>query len=164
MYDNEVFTHNGNRFRLRIMPDDCQIEPWKEYDGHGPVSDWTRRDKAPGERVLCSDRGFKRYYDFQAAIAIAKRDGWDAAPYATGTKGETAARAVEADFKRLRDFCNGYWDYVGLVVCMVDDDDDDIDGTEASLWGIESDCSEFIEETARELADESAAIAFPKVA
>ena len=50
--------------------------PWSEHDGHGPVSDWTTRDKRPGELVLCSDRNSRRYYDFAEACRIARRDGW----------------------------------------------------------------------------------------
>ena len=85
--------------------------------GHGPVSEWTTRAKQLGERVLVEDRrGAKRYYDFAEAVRIAKRDGWDAPPLGEGTKGQRAARAAEADFNRLRGWCNGDWEYVGIVV------------------------------------------------
>jgi hypothetical protein len=40
------------------------------------VSDWERRDKRPGEWVLNTDHGSKRFYDAQEANKIAKRDGW----------------------------------------------------------------------------------------
>ncbi|MDP5500313.1 hypothetical protein P3775_18370 [Pseudomonas aeruginosa] len=50
--------------------------PWEMAEGHGPVSDWENRDKRPGELVLNSDRGAKRFYDFAEACRIAKRDGW----------------------------------------------------------------------------------------
>ena len=50
--------------------------PWQEDCGHGPVSDWTTRAKLPGELVLSTDRGLKRYYDFAQACRIARRDGW----------------------------------------------------------------------------------------
>lgn len=160
MYDRDIFEHNGNRFMFRTDYDDTGETPWDREDGHGIVSEWTRRAKKPGELVLCSDNGSRRYYDFQGTVALAKRDGWDAEPYG-GTKGEKAARAAMADFKRLRDWCNDRWSYVGVIVCMVDDDDDVIEDTEQSLWGIESDCDDYLEEVAHELADECAASLFP---
>lgn len=64
-----------------------------------------------------------------------------------------AARAAEADFKRLDDWCNDRWCYVGCVVTLLDDDGDATDFT-ASLWGVESDGGEYLAEVARELADE----------
>lgn len=125
-----------------IERDDDMGEPWKEHDGHGPVSDWTSRDKAPGERVLYEDRGSKRYYDWQEAIKIAKRDGWDAKPYKTGTKGQQAARAVEADFQRLRAWCQDDWCWVGVRL-SVSKGGVTLDKYAASLWGIESDSNDF---------------------
>lgn len=109
--------------------------PWENSDCHGPVSDWTTRAKLPGERVLCEDHGSRRYYDVAEAIRIAKRDGWDAPPYGTGTKGERAARAVERDFDYLRRWCNDDWHYLGVMVTVYRN------GAEIagdSLWGIES--------------------------
>ncbi|AOZ05924.1 TPA: hypothetical protein QDB15_000005 [Burkholderia vietnamiensis] len=64
------------RFRLNVETDDDKGAPWDEEDGHGPVSDWTTRDKRPGEWVLSSDHGSKRFYDVAEANRIAKRDGW----------------------------------------------------------------------------------------
>lgn len=55
--------------------------PWDECDGHGPVSEWTRRAKRPGEFVLNRDRDSFRYYDFQEACRIARRDRWGVSPY-----------------------------------------------------------------------------------
>ena len=67
---------DGRTFNVTIEPDSSHGAPWEEEDGHGPVSEWTRRDKRPGERVLCEDRGSRRYYDFAEACRIARRDGW----------------------------------------------------------------------------------------
>ena len=58
----------GRRFRVEVEADEGHETPWDYEDGHGPVSDWTRRDKRPGERVLCSDRSSKRFYDFAQAV------------------------------------------------------------------------------------------------
>jgi hypothetical protein len=131
-FDITIEEHNGHTIGVTWHYDeDCEA-PWEHEGGHGPVSDWTRRDKAPGEMVLCEDRGSKRYYDFAEAIKIAKRDGWDAPPYKTGTKGQQAKRAVEADFKYLQRWCKDDWFWCGYVVT--------VDGTQIdSLWGIDSD-------------------------
>lgn len=76
--DGEKITakHDGFTFTATIHHDDDTGEPWKEHDGHGPVSDWTRRDKLPCELILNDDRGSKRFYNFQEACAIARRDQW----------------------------------------------------------------------------------------
>ncbi|WP_052007096.1 hypothetical protein [Burkholderia paludis] len=76
IYDGEVIEKEGYVFKV-FLRDDCDNgEPWKNFDGHGPVSEWTRRDKRPGERILNTDSGSKRFYDVQEANKIAKRDGW----------------------------------------------------------------------------------------
>lgn len=121
------------RTEIELERDDTMGEPWLEHDGHGPVSEWTTRDKEPGERVLCADRSMKRYYDYAGAIEMAKREGWDAPPY-TGTKGERAARAVERDYEYLRAWCEDRWYWVGVIVKVYRDDE--LVGHD-SLWGID---------------------------
>lgn len=153
LYDGDTFEFKGRTFKFETRHDEGHEAPWDWADGHGPVSEWTARDKRPGERLLHSDRRSHRYYDFQEAVKIARRDGWDAAPLGEGTAGQRAARAAEADFEYLRRWCNDQWSYVGVVVTLLDSDDEETDETE-SLWGIESDAREYLEETARELADE----------
>lgn len=152
MYDGETFEHATHKFRVNFETDLDGGLPWNEEDGHGPVSDWTTRAKSPGEIVLAVDRPHRRYYNFAEAVKIARRDKWDAPPYGTGTAGEQAVRAVRADFERLRDFCNDYWTYVGVIVTLLDDYGDPMEGASASLWRLESDASEYLTETANELA------------
>lgn len=126
----------GCTLSVRVMHDDCMGEPWKEHDGHGPVSEWTTRDKKPGERVLCEDRGRKRFYDFAQAVKMARAEGWDAPPYGQGTPGERAARAAEADFRRLRGWCEDEWSWIVVGVRL------DVDGEEFQtdyLGAVESD-------------------------
>jgi hypothetical protein len=156
---------NGLKFRVAIEADDCKGPPWNEQDGHGPVSDWTSRDKRPGERVLNHDGRSYRYYDWAEAVRIAKRDGWgigDAARTelvrALGrepTQREVAAAAVEADFARLRAWCNDEWYWVGVVVTLLDVDGDDT-GERESCWGIESDSPDYHAEVAHDLAEQIA--------
>ncbi len=151
LHDGDNFEHEGLTFTFRTERDEDTGAPWDEHDGHGPVSDWTSRDKYPGELVLSSDRhGVKRYYDFAAAVAMAKRDGWNAPPYDIPgeTRGQRAARAAMADYNRLRRWCSDQWEWIGVIVTC-----EDLPGAPSeSLWGIESDAGEYLGEVARELA------------
>jgi hypothetical protein len=58
-----------------------------------------------------------------------------------------AAAAAMADFERLRGWCNDEWHWCGVVVTL------NTGGTEheASLWGIESDADDYIEEVISDL-------------
>ena len=163
----DVVERSGQAYLVEIFLDDDTTPPWKREEGHGSVTDWTKTDKRPGEWILCEDHGFKRYYNFQEAIKTALKDGWDAPPYKTGTRGQTAERAVKADFKRLQDWCNDVWRYVGVVVTLVpeDEDPDEVktDNTHA-IWGVESDYTnlfrdELISEIEYELVKEEVVLA-----
>ena len=152
---DETFEHKGRTFGARYPVDSDHEPPWESCDGHGEVSDWTRRDKRPGERVLWEDHGSRRYYDFAGAIKLAKRDGW-------GTKdgqrpGETLAayraRAVEADFDYLRGWCADLWHYVAVDVTLLDEDGAPTAFT-SSLGGVEDLDSAYLTTVAREQADE----------
>lgn len=143
-YDSTTRTHKGHTITVSWHYDQDCGEPWKEHDGHGEVSEWTTRDKQPGELVLCSDGRSKRFYNFAAAVRTAKRDGWDAKPYNTGheTKGQQAAKAVMADYEYLRAWYNDEWHWSGYTV--------EIEGFDysESLWGIDSPSQKQFEEEA----------------
>jgi len=152
LYDGDIFERAGYAFRVTFQHDPDSGPPWEHSDGHGPVSDWTTRDKAPGERILASDRHSRRYYDVVEATKIAKRDGWgcgDKTHKHTGTRSR-AACAVEKDFEFLRRWCADEWQYCGVVVVLVEDDRD----MSESIWGIEDDADAYLTETAYELADQ----------
>ena len=151
-YDGEVFEQEGKQFRVDYRFDESADAPWERGDMLGEVSDWTTRDKGPGERVLNTDRSSKRYYDFAGAVKNAKEQGADAEPF-TGTAGERAARAAEAEYEYLRRWCNDQWHYVGVIVTLLDDEGEDTSYDE-SVWGIEDDSLEYLAETAEELAGE----------
>lgn len=159
---DDVLTIDGIKVTARVEHDGDMGPPWEEDDGHGPVSEWTRRAKHPGEMVLAEDRGHKRFYDFAEAVKIARRDGWDAPPYG-GTPGQKAHRAAMADFENLRAWCNDEWHWCGVVlsVSIESDDGDDIElsGHAASLWGIESNGGDYLIEVANELVDEALDVA-----
>lgn len=155
--DNPIVVNlPGDRYRIEVTThsDDDAGVPWKECDGHGPVSELVTRDKRAGERVLyCSDHGsYVRtarfyYYDFAEAVRIAKRDGWGiseiertAAEMRLGrplTAGEIAVAAVENDFQVLKDWCNGNWEWMGVRARLIDCDNEG-EIAEQSLWRIES--------------------------
>lgn len=136
---------NGHTYTVRHEsdPDSSPLDD----DGHGPVSDWTRRAKMPGELILCEDRGSFRYYDYSEAVKIARRDVWDTAPYGQGTKGERAARAARADYNYLRQWFTDCCHYIGVIV------EDEETGDQESLWGVE-DLNDYPDEVAHELAAE----------
>lgn len=118
-WTDSVTLRDGYSVRVNVDRDESMRAPWKEQDGHGPVSDWRKRDsKRPGERILHSDRDSCLFYDFAAAVRLAKKDGWDTPPYKTGTLGQRAVRAVEADFNFLSRWCadEWYWVVVGVEV------------------------------------------------
>ena len=149
------FNHSGCRFVATIVHDaDCG-NPWENSDCHGPVSEWTSRDKYPGERILNSDRGMNRYYNVRSAMHIAKRDCWGVANDEGMTPRQRAAAAVEADFAYLRGWCLSDWHYVGVCVQMIDAHGNPMgEQFEHALWGIESFDRDYINEVADDLAEQ----------
>lgn len=143
-------------FSVEFEDDNDHGTPWENECGHGPVSDWTTRDKAPGELVLAADRSHKRYYDFAEACRIALRDEWDAAPYNDGseTPRQQAAKAARADYDNLRAWCNDDWRYVGVIVTLLDDEGEPTEVSD-QLFGVDT-CDDNHERQAREIADELA--------
>lgn len=114
--------------------------PWDNEDGHGPVTDWVRREKRPDELVLnhCVRTGQKRFYNFKEACAIALRDGWGCKDLdGAETKRQKAAKAAMADFEYLRAWCNNEWSYVGVEVTLLDSEGNKTEVSD-SMWGIES--------------------------
>lgn len=159
----EIDLGNGYRAEIETEQDIDMGPPWKEHDGHGIVSEWATRDKAPGERVLAHDGRHKRYYDVAGTILIAKRDGWGVSEYDSRgsyigpkefkTKGAKAAAAVEHDFEHLRRWCADQWCWIGVQVKVFRGDEEI--GSD-SLWGVESEGNywkEIGEDMARAIAE-----------
>lgn len=92
-YDWQDFTHEGHNYRARLDVDQHNGAPWENEDGHGDVSDWTTRDKLPGEMVLAEDGRYKRFYNFAGAVAKAKAEGWSFMPYPLSIKADDENRA-----------------------------------------------------------------------
>lgn len=154
--DSWEFEYEGQKFRAELFHDEDMGAPWDEHDGHGTVSDWTSRDKAPGEMVLAQDRQLKRYYDFREAVRIAKRDGWNAQPYRDNeTPGQRAAKAALADFRYLQDWCEDRWMWVYLKVTAWCPCCKGYSGDDTSVGGYESTSGEeFFRKEAENLAAE----------
>lgn len=142
-FDGDTFEREGHTFRVTHPYDDSGDAPWDRSDCHGPVSEWTSRAKRPGERVLCSDRSSHRFYDWQEACKLA-RTKWGCTT--------DIANVVQQDFDYLRRWCDDQWQYIGVVVEMIDGNGAVL-GTE-SLWGIESDAYDCLRDTAHGLADQ----------
>lgn len=162
-YDNTGEAElEGFTLKAYTQPDEGHEPPWEAEDGHGPVREARGTTyasnmpaKGPSERPLVSERGWALYYDFAEACRIARAERWDAEPYNTDgreTPKQQAAKAAEADFKRLQAYCNGDWHYIGVIV---DAYREGIKLGSASLWGIESDADGYLEEAAEELAAEA---------
>jgi hypothetical protein len=158
----ETDSHRGHKITLAWYPDDISDAPWERCDGHGIVSDWMRRDKSPGERILSTDHGAHRFYDFAETMKLARRDGWGLSPDKIAamergmgrkaTPGEIIAAAVESDFQFLRGWCNDEWHYVGYMVTI-----ENPDGTETagdSCWGFEG-IREYMREVSKDVFSEA---------
>lgn len=166
LYNGDTFERGAYTFKVEYERDEDMGEPWEEHDGHGVVSEWTTRDKAPGERVLVADRSHRRYYDVQASTKLARKDGWGCrhttATEVDGvrvvnsghaTRGEAIACAVESDFEYLRAWCNDEWAWTSVLVTLLDEDGKSTDIRE-SLSGIDGDHGDYLTTVAYELADE----------
>jgi len=144
--DSFTFSHDGVDFRADVVFDEFADSPWDEHDCHGVVSDGVRRDKACSERVLCSDRSSYRFYDHRATVARFRKD--------FGCTGQQAHERALADFNRLRAWCDERWVYCGIVVVLLDDFGDTVEGFNESLWGMESDDDTGLRASAQDLAGE----------
>jgi hypothetical protein len=163
--------HNGAEIQTRgftvraeIEHDDDATPPWEREDGHGPVTPWTTRAKAPGELVLNEGRRSKRFYDIAEATKTARREQWGAEGDEGMTPGQKAAHAARRDFERLRDWCNDRWSYVGVCVTVSRRGVTLTGRYDHALWGIESDAHAYLAEVADELTGPAIEAARAKLA
>lgn len=165
MYPSETFdfAHNGHSFRAFIEQDDDATPPWERYDGMVPVTDWENRDNRPSEVIINDNRIARRFVCVRAAIEQATRDGWgigdDHLASLTSklgrapTKREVIAEAVRLNIEFMRAWCADEWCYIGVCVCLLDENGTPIGDKYASaVWGIESNADDYIHEVARELS------------
>lgn len=171
----DILRKHGRTFVIAILQDDDASPPWERSEGHGTVTDWTTRDKEPGELVLNEDGRSKRYYDFAAACATARKE-WGLSPDnlaeletrlgRKATAREIASEAARRDFDFLRAWCNDEWHYVGVVLFEIPrgeivtnpesfaDKEPFAETNSAALWGIESCADEYIQSVIMELFHE----------
>lgn len=162
MKDRDLFTHKGVDFRVYIEDDDSKDPPWKDSDCHGVILEAMRGAPINKQRLLRRNRGLHTIYDWEASMKVAERDNWGLGDEEMEklrkelnrkpSKKQVLARAVERDFKYLRDWCQGYWKYIGVCVTQIGDDEDK--RYEHALWRIESNAKDYIEEVAHEHAEE----------
>jgi hypothetical protein len=167
---DEVVEYKGRSFGVRYPYDEDAEPPWEQGDGHGKVSEWVRGScgerphKAPGEWIIASDHTAHRVYDAQEALKRARAEEWSTGKaedtYPQVSKKEQAARAVKADFEWMRRWCADQWHYIGVVVMLLDEEDDETPTEyEESVWSVEGDTDTpegraYIKSIVEELADE----------
>ena len=159
IYDGMQIEKAGLTFVVNFPSDGDFDAPWENSDGHGPVRKSTKRhvdgysDKRPGERPLNSPsrNEYQFYYDWQAAVNLAKVDGWNTKPYDAPNRIE---RAVLADFNYLSGYLNDGWNYIGVTVDLLDEEGETVDGYDRSLWGSASNAGDYLLTVANELVDE----------
>jgi hypothetical protein len=156
---------DGFTFTATIVDDSDSGPPWENDGGHGPVSEWTNREKRPGERTLIEERGSRRFYDFAGAVEMARKDGWglpEAERKEGMTPGQIAAAAAEHDFKVLKAWCNDDWHYVGVRL-SVSLDSHELSDHAASLWCVEANYPDsdngYLTQVANELLPEALEVA-----
>lgn len=142
--DGDIIARDGVRFRVAIERDEDAPPPWEWYDGHGSVSNWTSREKRPGELILIRDQGSYRYYDFQEAVKIARREGWGGCKGNFPTRRAKAAAAARANYEFLRRWCNDDWEWVWVSVTPFYPDGDENDDLMESCGGVCSDDSDYM--------------------
>ena len=122
--ETDSVTYQGRTIKIEWNNDDCYGRPWEENDCYGIVKGWQRSDKAPGEVILCSDRGDKLIYDCAGSVAKWKKEG---------VCGQEADRYARQSVKRLKEYLLDNWSYVFARVT--------IEGLEyeEAVGGIESD-------------------------
>ena len=137
---------NGWQIKIAFEYDSDSGQPWKECDGHGVVYETHSREDYMDDWELNSERGWYRYYDWKASLKLAIKDRWGCKPYDTST----AMDAVKADYEWLRRWCNDGWWWVGMIVTLLDADDNEIDSD--SCWGFDSDSLDYLCSEARHWA------------
>lgn len=153
--DTDTFEIKGIDVQVEYFDDPDMDPPWENDDGRGKVRKTNSRhrdgdsDKRPGERPLNQpDRhAYQFHYDWKEATQRARKDGWNTEPYDAPCR---VQRAVEADFQFIRAYLRQDWEYVGIVVKILDDDGAVI--AEDSCLGFETH-KDYHKESAKEMAE-----------
>ena len=149
-YDEKYTDNYGQEitFRVNIIADYEADAPWDSKEEHGPVTDWVRREATSEEWLLNSGRGAYRYYNHVEAKKQAALEGWGGCG---DTHDEQLDDAVRKDYADLKAWCNDDWRYVGVEVYPLTKDGDELKSKAESVWGINSDDTDYIKHLAEEL-------------
>lgn len=166
--DTIVVEVDGFKAVATLLEEDGPEPPWSREDGRGVVIEGVDRDPRPGERLLSREHNLSCYYDTNATMAKAIKEGWDAEPFGTGTAEERAARAVDADFNYIKAWCDNDWSYVGIGITVSRLGVPLTDSTTNSVWGNELNASgsdnDYLTENANNLLPDALASARKKLA
>lgn len=143
--DTKYFMHQGRNFVAKIVVDETNEPPWSVMDSLGSVTDWTRKDPNPGQKILITDKGCRRYYNHGEAIVKCRGEG---------IKPADAHRFVNQEYDYFRSWCNDEWHYVGVIVFPITARGDELRSYRECLWGIESNATDHINEAMINLADD----------
>ena len=147
--DSFTFEHDGREYVAEIHADDSGT-PWDNCTPYATPQQSSRDysgnvKKAAGEIVLHTGgrNEYSYVYPFAEAVRQLRKEG---------VSGQDAVKNVNAEVERFRSWLNDEWHYVGVVVRLAGSCSKC--GKSESLWGIESDCEDYIREVANELAQE----------
>ena len=131
---------NINCYEFKIVNEqDIDLTPWEFCDNEADlITDWTLRDKKPGEMILNTDGKFKRFFDYRAACKYALKyqlGSRDALP--GDTKKQIASKAALNLFNYLRSWCNDEWTYRHISITLIDPDTNQETDFIESCGGIE---------------------------
>ena len=114
---------NGYNFII-VNELDIDFTPWEYCDNEvNLITDWTRRDKKPGELILTTDRTYKRFFDYQAACRYALDNQWGSRDALPGdTKKQIASKAALNLFNYWRSWCDDEWAYRYIEITLIDPD------------------------------------------
>lgn len=146
----------GYSVRATLKYDDHSDAPWENQECfavpiESPRDQWDMVDGELSGHLRIEARRDVWFYPFSDALAKARQE-----QRKYGCKqgrAEIEARAlaaVRAEYEFFRRYFREDWCYVGVVVELLDGDGETVG--EDSLWGIESDSTEYILETANDMA------------
>lgn len=110
----------------------------------------------------CRDTGDVLWYDVLRTLQLAEKDGWGMDPawhaeHPDATPAEIRMAAVEKDFAYLSGWYNDDWCYVGVVVTLLTEPDEDDESEEVdtvSRWRFESTDTEGQNEYVRDAVED----------
>ncbi len=131
------------------------VEIKQEYDPAPDLSWLGEYSAKPGpDAVIRASAGRNEHRYWNPAVSLDEHfRGWQRLGYAKADAWLKALECREQDYNRMEHFCRGDWAMLGIVAVAR------LDGMacgEASLYGIESDSGDYLDETAHEIGHAAA--------